>query len=677
MKLINETRTLVSTSNLDSAAFEISQIDSKVIMGMLAEGIYTDKVLAVLREYAANAWDAHRMVGKGDVPIKVTLPTRSSPVLKIRDFGPGLSHEDVKTVYCKYGRSTKRATNEAVGMLGIGSKSAFAYADTFTVTSYHGGTQSTWVAVQDDSESESMGKISLFGECPTDETGIEVAISVRPEDVYEFETKAKALFRHFSPRPEINIQLPPPPDEQTVLKNGTITQSSYYGSEWIAIMGCVPYKVTLTQLDLTKIASCLPNLSGSLFFDIGEVQVSTSREELKYSTATKAKLVQKFNDLVDEYVIHALEDLDQPGVTAWDKRIKVQILDKLGLPLPEEYKALAFLHAKITYAPGTFVILHGSSPTTRITVNGRTRLLLDDTGKTLANYNLNSDDYIVRGDGKTLDEVRVLLEQALTDSGLTGVQIGVLSDLPWNAPYVKGKKAVNPKHKAKMFALAADHKHFAAPYSDHWEMVNRIPLDTDVYVLISGFTAYQDFFVEFKADKKLLEHFGEVMPAVYGYKTSDKKPATGMSGTEYRVWREGIVKMLLTPENLQKIEEHFWENPVGGYGYWPDDEDRQKIAGALGATHAVVAYFERQAAAKEDHISGLLADRAGIERRDSEAYKAAKVIKDSYPLLRDESIRNLWGSWNNNPEDWFEYIRLVDERNARNAAQPVVLSMVP
>ncbi len=679
MKPTQETRTVLTSGNLESAGFEISTENASVIMDILANGIYTDKILAVLREYSANAWDAHRMIGKGDVPIKVTLPTRQSPMLRIRDFGPGLSHEDAFTVYCKYGSSTKRGTNDAVGMLGIGSKSGFSYSDTYTVISRHGGSMRTYVAVLDDSEKGKMGKLSLLGEswCDASDTGVEIVISVRPEDIYEFETKAKALFRHFTPRPEINITLPSPPDEQTVLDHGTITTKSYYGSEWIALMGCVPYKVTLTQLDMAQISKCLPNLSGSLFFDIGEVQVSSSREELRYTTATKTKLIQKFNDLVDEYVVHALADIERPGVSEWDKRLKLQVLRNLDLPLPGAYEEMATMWAKITYAPGTFTMLHNGSVSTRITVSHHTRLLIDDTGKKMDGYNLGAEDYIIRGDGKTPDEVRVLLDAALLASGLTGVKVMLLSTVNWNAPYQKPKRVMNPKHKAKMFTLVGTRSH--STLSDNWATAERVPEATDVYVLISGFNGDgYDFLADYRQDKKLAEHFGLTMPTIYGYKTSEKRPAKGMEGTEYREWRKTLVTGLLTPANLAKIEDHFWHSPMSeGYYHWPNTENRDKVIAALGATHPISQVLARQHAARNDGMVELLADRAGFKKKDSEACKTWTKIVESYPLLRDDNFRNLWETWRNDPEHYFDYVRMVDERAARNEVVAPVLSMVP
>lgn len=141
---------------LASASFGFARGNEAHIAQLLRDNIYTDKPLAVLREYSSNGWDANRDAGRGDVPLTVVLPTDLESSLIIRDCGPGLCEEDIYTVYTQYGASTKRDTNDAVGMLGIGSKSGFAYNDSFTITSWYGGTKAVYHAVLDESR---MGKV--------------------------------------------------------------------------------------------------------------------------------------------------------------------------------------------------------------------------------------------------------------------------------------------------------------------------------------------------------------------------------------------------------------------------------------------------------------------------------------------------------------------------------------
>ena len=58
-----------------------------------------------------------------------------------------------------YGESTKRGTNEQIGQLGLGSKSAFAYGDNFIINSYVKGTKTTYNAFIDPSDVGQISKI--------------------------------------------------------------------------------------------------------------------------------------------------------------------------------------------------------------------------------------------------------------------------------------------------------------------------------------------------------------------------------------------------------------------------------------------------------------------------------------------------------------------------------------
>jgi hypothetical protein len=685
----------VSSGALASADYEISVDDQEHIMALLRDGLYTDKILAILREYGANAFDAHISIGKGHVPIKIILPTYEEHVLYIRDYGPGLSHDDVFRVYNKYGRSTKRSSNDTVGCLGIGSKSGFAYADSFTITSWHGGMKRVYVAVKyEDAEGREKCRTDLFAEmaCDADETGVEIQIATKPEDRYEFERTARRLFKHMTPRPDINIELPAPPTEQTVLTHGVIVPGSDAG--WVAVMGCVPYRINLDVLDAREVPLCLRALSGQLQFGIGEVAMSASREELKYTTATKTALVAKFTALVDEFVTDALKKLEAGVFNGWETRLRVQVLAKLDLPLPEKWKAFAEGFAKVTYTYGDFTIVHNKAACTRLFVTDETRLLIDDTGNDLTGYSLGGDDYVVRSTNKTPTELRTALDAALATSGLTGVKIELLSSVYWSAPYVKPKKVSNPKHRARMFQLK-ELSRFTAPWSDNWEAVTRVPTTDDVFVVIEGFKAvgYERFYREYGEDLVLLKGFGLTMPAVYGYKATAKKPvdAKKLDGTDYETWRTKIVERLLTPENIALIELHWRANPRGDSAYsssqaLPEGKARKWIASRLGDNHPLVEWTIAGNTAKRALTDKgpiyTLAARANLTWEKSTAKTELDVFKKRYPLLRRTGFRELWA----NPydadgeevrEEWARYIEMVDNALAPAANNIVQLVSIP
>ena len=76
--------------------------DIKVMLLYSRDGFYSNKELAPIREYSTNARDAHVQAGIPTRPIEITLPSRLSPELHIRDFGKGLTLEQITDVYFKY-----------------------------------------------------------------------------------------------------------------------------------------------------------------------------------------------------------------------------------------------------------------------------------------------------------------------------------------------------------------------------------------------------------------------------------------------------------------------------------------------------------------------------------------------------------------------------------------------
>ena len=73
--------------------------------------MYSNPRLAALREYTSNARDSHKQSGyKG--PVEVTLPSALHPFLTIKDYGLGLSREEIKG-FGQFGRSTKAGSAAA------------------------------------------------------------------------------------------------------------------------------------------------------------------------------------------------------------------------------------------------------------------------------------------------------------------------------------------------------------------------------------------------------------------------------------------------------------------------------------------------------------------------------------------------------------------------------------
>tara|TARA_R100000808_G_scaffold5757_1_gene17346 strand:+ start:4561 stop:6807 length:2247 start_codon:yes stop_codon:yes gene_type:complete len=289
----------------NSVSFGIKSTGIAHIFNVLRNQLYSDKVRAVIREYSTNAMDAHIEAGKPDEPIEVTFPNTLSPFFKVRDFGLALTDDDIADIYAFYGESTKRNTNEQTGMLGIGSKSAFAYGDNFVINSYVKGKKHVYNAFIDPSQ---VGQISkLHAEDTEEPDGIEIVIPVNLEDVSEFAETGKDLFQWFKIKPVIKGVMEFEYDKNTPLFSGeswdwvddpSDRRYGYSQRETMAVMGNIAYPVTYSDLQLTTEdadAGLSDLLTGSLVmrFNIGDLEISASREKLQMTDFTRKNLKDK------------------------------------------------------------------------------------------------------------------------------------------------------------------------------------------------------------------------------------------------------------------------------------------------------------------------------------------------------------------------------------------------
>jgi hypothetical protein len=165
-----------SQSNTLNDTYDFKIGDAAVVIDILRNKLYSDKIRVVTQEYLCNARDAMRECGNTTDKIEVTLPTKKNPVFKIRDYGPGLSEERVQEVFVQFGRSTKRETDVQTGGFGLGGKSAFCYTESFLVVSIHGGLETHYVAHLG---RNAVGTLEKVFQGPTSaKAGVEIQIGV-------------------------------------------------------------------------------------------------------------------------------------------------------------------------------------------------------------------------------------------------------------------------------------------------------------------------------------------------------------------------------------------------------------------------------------------------------------------------------------------------------------------
>lgn len=270
--------------------------NSAKAFNILSSGLYANKIKAIIRELSCNAVDAHKAAGNVDKDFDVHLPNSLEPFFYIRDYGTGLSHDQVTNIYTTYFESTKNNSNDYIGALGLGSKSPFSYTDNFTVTAIKDGRKGIYTAFINDS---GVPSIALMTETDTTEAnGVEIKFSVNERfDFDKFRQEAQNVYRYFERTPNVTgysgFQVSKPNYESKDIIPGVHAYKDTSTS--MALMGNIAYPIQVPNVDtnlgtLKQLLSC----GLELHFDIGELDFQASREGLSYIqqtvTAIKSKL---------------------------------------------------------------------------------------------------------------------------------------------------------------------------------------------------------------------------------------------------------------------------------------------------------------------------------------------------------------------------------------------------
>lgn len=313
MKLSDIKPNIESSGQLEEQFFSIQ--DQGMIFDILRNKMYSNPILAICREISCNARDAHREVGKPDVPIQIYLPNSLEPFFKVKDFGPGISPDRMSNIFIKYTASTKRADNVQTGGFGLGAKTPFSYSDTFTIKTNFSGVQYNYACFIDETK---VGKLALLSESPTsEENGTEIIIPVKPVDFRSFNDWTEASTRHWTVLPiikgsNVNWQNPKKVIEG---KDWFIEAASdYYGHQKNCklIIDGIEYPVALDALRKYANAVLIDSSKGNLYltFGVGELSLSASREQVYLDEATQKKISDKLNNVADEIKTKLFSKID-------------------------------------------------------------------------------------------------------------------------------------------------------------------------------------------------------------------------------------------------------------------------------------------------------------------------------------------------------------------------------
>jgi hypothetical protein len=324
-------RQLIKYENVgESLNFDV-KVNAKLI-AILSDGIYSDKVLAVVRELSANARDSHIENNNLNTPFDISLPTIFNQQFIIRDYGVGLSPERIKDVYCTYGESTKDTSNNFTGMLGIGSKVPFCYhTKSCTIESFYGGKHYIYSAHIGE---DGIPKLVKIGENDTTEpTGVKIIIPTLQADINNFTNAAVKVFTWFDVKPNFLTNKIQIPKIEVLLKGDTNWElrKNNYGiiNDAVAVMGAMHYPINFQDSNLTDQIRALMESPITVYFKLGELDIAASREGLSYDSKTKTHIINRLAKIVTE-LNGKVEKEVSICKTLFEARQKVgQVLSKL------------------------------------------------------------------------------------------------------------------------------------------------------------------------------------------------------------------------------------------------------------------------------------------------------------------------------------------------------------
>lgn len=318
MQLNNEFAPVMKSSN----KMETGQASIEMTAHMfqiLSAGIYQHPERACIRELSCNAFDGQSAAGNADQPFDVHLPTRLEPYFEVRDYGTGMTHEQVMKLYLTYGASTKRDSNDQIGGLGIGSKSPFAVAQSFTVTVFQNGVVRRYSVYME----QGVPQVTKLTESATSEpNGVAVRVAVPMDKLDKFHNEANRIYTHFPVKPNCNLTLTGLYDDMNVLSKSDGEFIVYSGHnprssiDTSIVMGNIEYPIDLENV-MPNYADIIPaflrrNMAKALIFmPIGSVNIAASRESLQLTDNTKKEIEKVFSKVATEILSKFQAELDK------------------------------------------------------------------------------------------------------------------------------------------------------------------------------------------------------------------------------------------------------------------------------------------------------------------------------------------------------------------------------
>jgi hypothetical protein len=360
-------KTQLNTSPIFTQGIESSQVSNmdmdlegmKQACQVFRDNIYTDKILAVVREWASNAVDEHL---KHEIQQPVQLGVQENRFF-VRDFANGLDDNGIRNVFGKYFRSTKSNSNQPIGGFGVGAKAGHCYQDAFYVTSFHNGTKTVYSCILGGDESgASIGQVIEMSQEPTNESGLLVEIDIKTER-YNSDTETFLNYSHAmaSNATLANVQIVEDLGRNMKAYSKTLIlekdgvrfysfdeDSDGINREYIITMGGVKYNTPESFKEFAFEKDCRPKTAIQIDVPVGFFEVPISREFFRETP--------KFNYGIAKCEEALAEFINQQKESLGKLPLSELCIDKKNKSDYFVFKNSAFVHAKVALALNKIIV---------------------------------------------------------------------------------------------------------------------------------------------------------------------------------------------------------------------------------------------------------------------------------------------------------------------------------
>lgn len=297
--------------NIVSNKVSIQERDSDFILTILSSNLYSNPIGSLIREYASNAVDSHKEAGVDD-PVIITLGKELSSgryFFSVKDFGTGLSPERFNDVFLNLASSTKRQSNEYIGMWGLGRLSGLSYTDQIQITSNYNG-ESTQYLMYKDGNQINIDKIITLP--TTERNGVEIRLQVNEPDLNKFAEEIVNQLKFFE---NIYLSLENVKTYSSTMELNSskikrfnnfavcsIDKHYSYSREYFYILlGNVVYPLEKSYFyEKSSDEECYYEGIYPIF-EIGELEITPNRENILYSNKNIEKIKSRIIEAKEEY----------------------------------------------------------------------------------------------------------------------------------------------------------------------------------------------------------------------------------------------------------------------------------------------------------------------------------------------------------------------------------------